>query len=166
MKYIWYEQTVPDGMEARQVHGVLLTHDGRVLIRIKNGQARLTGGHPEPGESWSDTLDREALEESSVVCGEMAYLGYQVPESEDYAQVRLVATIEEILPAQPDPDRSNNWIYGRELVPIAEAQKRLEASFGENGGRMLDLAVKIAEGHGWFTFKNSELEVLNSESKD
>lgn len=166
MKYTWYEQSLPDGMVVKQVHGVLLTRDRRILVRFKNGEARLTGGRPEDGETWNDTLYREALEESNARCGEMEYLGYQVPEGENYAQVRLVALIDEIMSAQPDPDRDNNWIYGRELMTIEDARISLTASFGEIGEKLVDKAVAIAENKSWFTHVNGLSEVLNLESKD
>lgn len=164
MKYVWHERSVPRDLSVTQVHGVLLTRDGRVLIRIKNGEARLTGGRPEKGESWEEALRREAMEEASVRLGEICYLGYQVPEGEQYAQVRLVALIDEIFPAKPDPDRDNNWIYGRELVPLTDARRRLVESFGDIGERLVDAAA--VAGKKWFDSPNQETEILNIESKD
>ncbi len=166
MRYKWYNQPVPDAMAVKQVHGVLVTCDGRVLVRWKSGEPRLTGGRPENDETWEETLRREALEESSVCLGEMGYLGYQVPEGENYAQVRMVALIEEILPAEPDPDRDNNWVYGRELMPVSEARKCFGQSFGEIGEVLIDRTAEVAEARRWFVSKNSLKEILNLESKD
>lgn len=166
MRHKWYNQPVPAAMAVKQVHGVLVTRDGRVLVRRKNGESRLTGGRPENEETWEETLCREALEESSVCLGDMEYLGYQVPEGEDYAQVRMVALIEEILPAKPDPDRDNNWIYGRELMPVSEARKCFGQSFGEIGEILIDRAAEVAKSRQWFVSKNSLKEILNLESKD
>lgn len=166
MKYIWHEEPVSSDLPVTQVHGVLLTRDGRVLIRIKNGSARLTGGRPERGETWVETLRREAMEEASVRIGETRYLGYQIPEGEQYAQVRLVALIDEIFPAQPDPDRDNNWIYGRELVPVDIARERFLESFGEIGAEIIDAATRVGRQESWFENANQATEVLNSESMD
>lgn len=166
MGYSWYEKPVPDDLPVTQVHGVLLTDDGRVLVRIKSGSARLTGGRPERDETWEETLRRETMEEASVSVGKMYYLGYQVPDGEKYAQVRMVALVDEIFPAQPDPDRDSNWIYGRELVPIDDAKVRYTESFGEIGARIIDAAVMIGEREEWFKTMNLETEILNLESRE
>lgn len=165
MKYFWHAEEVPESLPVKQVHGVLLTRDSRVLIRIKEGVARLTGGRPEANETFSETLDRETLEEASAKLGEKKYLGYQIPEGETYAQVRMVALIEEILPAKADPDRAGEWIYGRELLPFNLAKVRLKESFGELGEQLLDAAFKVAEQEKWFASRSEKAEVLNLESK-
>lgn len=161
---------VPDNLNIKQVQAILLTHDGRVMLRYKNGEARLVGGHPEDGDKdWEDVLRREAIEEANCEIDKCDYIGYQKVSGDNcgpYAQVRLVARISKIGVALPDPDRSGNWIYGRVLVPVEIAQQELTKSFGDIGDRMLQCALKTAREKEYFTeLPSQEYETLNVESR-
>lgn len=173
-RYIWHEEDFPTEGEIAQIQAVLLTADGRVLTRIKNGEARLTGGRPELEDtSIEETLRREVLEEANAEIDKIAYLGYQEAisdwdgEEEIALQARMVALVTEILPAQPDPDSNGTWTYGRELLPQAEATEAYEKSFGEIGRILIDLAYAQAEELEYFTKTRSEkVEVINPEVRD
>lgn len=170
-RYVWHEEDFPTEGEIAQIQAVLLTKDGRVLTRIKNGEARLSGGRPELEDtSLEETLRREVLEEANAEIDQIAYLGYQEAisewdgEEEIALQSRMVARVTEILPAQPDPDSDGTWTYGRELLPRAQATLAYEESFGEIGRILIDLAYARAEELGYFTETLSEVaETINPE---
>lgn len=173
-RYIWHEEDFPAEGEVAQIQAVLLTADGRVLVRIKNGEARLAGGRPELEDtSLEETLRREVLEEANVEIYKIAYLGYQEAisdldgEEEIALQSRMVALVTEILSAQPDPDSDNTWTYGRELLPRGQATAAYVKSFGEIGQILIDSAYARAEELGYFTETRSEVaEVINPEVRD
>ena len=170
IRYDFYAEKMPERLEVKQVHAVLLTHDSRVLLRHKNGEARLVGGRPEDNDvDFSDTLQREVMEEVNCEIDKCDYIGYQKVsgDGEPYAQVRMVARISKIGPALPDPDRTRNWIYGRVLAPSEIAQQELVKSFGEIGDKILKYALKIAREKEYFTeLPSQEYETLNVESRD
>lgn len=170
VRYTFYPEIVPDDLEVTQVHAVLLTRDGRVLLRYKNSEARLVGGRPEEFDgSLEETLRREVLEEANCEIDKIDYIGYQkvLGDGRPYAQVRMVARLSKIGPALPDPDRSGNWIYGRTLAPREIAYQELTKSFGEIGERLLAHALKTAQAKNYFTEPLSiEYEVINVESRD
>lgn len=173
-RYIWHEEDFPAEGEVAQIQAVLLTADGRVLVRIKNGEARLSGGKPELDDtSLEETLRREVLEETNAEIDKIAYLGYQEAisdwdgEEETVLQSRMVALVTEILPAQPDPDSDGTWTYGRELLPRAEATTAYEKSFGEIGRTLINLAYTRADELEYFTkAPNETAEVINPEVRD
>jgi 8-oxo-dGTP pyrophosphatase MutT (NUDIX family) len=167
-KYIWHNEAVPDNLKIKQVHAVLVTADGRILLRIKNGAYRLTGGHPEPQDTDAEaTVRREALEEADVEVDKIDYIGYQEVNEKDgahYAQMRMVARVSNILSATPDPDRSGSWTYGRILVAPDEARRELP--FGEINAPLIDNAIRIARSNNYFTEPiNVNRELLNQEDK-
>jgi 8-oxo-dGTP diphosphatase len=125
----WLLEPVPVGMQVRQVYGFCFDGGGRLLLREDDGSFGLPGGTPEEGEpDYAVVLQREALEESQVRLAQPHYLGYQeVVGDEDappYAQVRLIALIEEFLPRQPDP--ATGRTYRRLLTPINRAPALLD----------------------------------------
>lgn len=170
IRYDFYAEKMTGNLEVKQVHAVLLTYDGRVLLRYKNGEARLVGGRPESNDvDWEDTLRREALEEANCEIDKTDYIGYQKVsgDGEPYAQVRMVARINKIGPALPDPDRLGNWVYGRVLAPYEIAQQELIKSFGKIGSEVLKYALKVAHEKEYFTeLPSQEYETLNVESRD
>ena len=167
-RYIWHNEAIPRDLRINQVHAVLVTDDGRILLRIKNGDYRLTGGHPEPEDQDADaTIRREAREESDVEVDKIDYIGYQEVFDDDdnhYAQMRVVARVSKINPATPDPDRRGHWVYGRILVTPEEAREQLP--FGELNQPLIDNAIKIAQQNRYFTKPtNTERELINPEDK-
>lgn len=64
--YILHLGGDPGGQTFSRVHAVLVTDDGRVLLRYKNGDPRITGGRiNETDENLEAALKREIAEEIS-----------------------------------------------------------------------------------------------------
>lgn len=146
----WFNKAVPQGMQVKQVYGVLFDDEGRTLIRIESfGDKKvggLAGGKPEKeDQSMEDTLRRESIEEVNTTLKEIYYLGHQkVNEGNGipiYAQVRMIALIDKIGPAQPDPD--NGKTYERILTTPENAIKIL--NWDESGAQMIRDAEKLAK---------------------
>lgn len=155
-----------DGKFSR-VHAILLTKDGRVLLRYKKGEPRVTGGRMESSEDLLSALEREIKEEINCTIDKCDYLGYIKVGDEAWA--RMVVRVAEILPAKADPDRAGNWLYGRTLAPREIAMEELSKVeiFGQNNATLLDEAYKVAREKEYFTeLPSSEYEVLNVESRD
>lgn len=179
-----YLKKRPEDGKFSRVHAILLTKDGRVLLRYKNGEPRVTGGRFEEGEDMVAALKREIQEEINCVIDKCDYLGYIEVERRAYyesigvevenkdgkeAWARMVARVTEILPAEADPDWVGNWIYGRALAPreIATEELGRVEIFGKNNVRLLDEAYKVAREREYFIeLPNTEYEVLNVESRD
>lgn len=182
-KYKLRLKKTPEG-EFNRVHAILVTKDGRVLLRYKNGEPRITGGRIDAGEDLVAALKREVLEELNCEIDLCDYLGYlEVNKKEYYDSInvqvddndgdmywaRMVARVSKILPPKADPDRDNNWIYGRVLAPreIATAEMEKVPIFGANNLRILNEAYKVAREKNYFTeLPSKEYETLNVESKD
>ena len=144
----WVKAEVPRGLEVRQVYGFIFSSDGRILLLEDEGQYNLPGGKPENSESINETLIREALEEGQVVISSPEYLGYQFIEGNDeYAQVRLVASMERILPSASDPSTGRH--YSRLWVPPILANDLL--TWGVSGDQQLATAIAAAsiKGVSW-----------------
>ena len=174
-EYKLFLKKTPEGGKFQRVHAVLVTHDGRVLLRYKNGEARITGGRiDEIDTNLEAALRREVLEELNCEIDKVEYIGYLEAEimdddvrmKENWA--RMVARVSKILPPKADPDREGNWIYGRTLAPpeIAKAELMKSAPMGDTD-RLIDYAPKIAREKEYFIeVPNVEYEVLNVESRD
>jgi 8-oxo-dGTP pyrophosphatase MutT (NUDIX family) len=145
--YEWIESEVPNGLEIRQVYGFIFSADGRILLLNDAGQFILPGGKPENKESIYETLVRESLEEVQTMIRSWEYLGYQLIEgAETFAQVRLVASIDKILPA--DKDSSTGRLYRRLLVPPTELNELL--GWGDSGEKQIASAIARALTYGVF----------------
>lgn len=165
-----------------RVHAVLVTRDGRVLLRYKNNEARITGGRIDAGDvDLESALCREVMEELNCEIDKIEYLGYLeveirkyydeiglnceiVRERENWA--RMVARVSRILPARPDPDREGDWIYGRVLAPpeIAKVELTRSAPLGDTD-KLVDRALKVAREQNYFTeIPSQEYETLNIET--
>lgn len=180
-----YLNEYPRDEKFNRVHAILLTKDGRVLLRYKNGEPRMTGGRINDGEqSLEETLQREVLEELNCEIDRCDYLGYIVVDKKGYYDsiavdvgdetgdmywARMVARVSKILPPRPDPDREGNWIYGRVLAPreIAREEMVKVEVFGANNGKLLDAAYEVAREKEYFTeIPSQEYETLNVESRN
>ena len=143
-EYKWIKSDVPDVLTVKQVYGIVFSDNDRILLRIEDGAYKLTGGKPDDGEDFEQTLKREYLEEVNTELDDCHYLGYLLvteDSGEQYAQVRMIARIKSIGEARPDID--NGKMYGRELVP-AESVKKLLNYKDEAGNTMLDDAIEAA----------------------
>ena len=142
--YNWIKDFVPDDLNVKQVYGIVFSDDNRILLRIEDGAYKLTGGKPEDGETYEQTLIREYLEEVNVELENCRYLGYLLvndDNGEQYAQVRMIAKIKRIGEARPDVD--NGKLYGRQLVPAERVKECLNYK-DKAGNIMLEDAVLLA----------------------
>lgn len=170
VNYRFYANRQPEGGRFDRVHAMLVTRDQRVLLRYKNGEARVTGGRLEEHEDIEMTLQRELREEVDCEIDRWDYLGYiearDVESGEQEFFARLVARVSKILPVKPDPDRAGNWIYGRSLVPIEIAHREMDDTFPTNRA-VLGRAWEVAQAEDYFTEPpNPEVEIINVESHD
>lgn len=134
----WFEVPVPSGLEVRQVYGFIFGLDGRLLVLEDEGSFNLPGGKPEKSESLRETLVRESLEEGQALIGSSEYLGYQCVEGEEhFAQVRLVALLDQLLPEAVDPSTGKQ--YRRMWVPHSQVNELL--GWGESGDQQVASAV-------------------------
>lgn len=172
---LFLKKTPKDG-KFQRVHAVLVVQDGRILLRYKNGEARITGGRIDASdENLEAALRREVLEEINCEIDKIEYLGYLEAEirkddelvKENWA--RMVARVSKILSPKADPDREGNWVYGRTLAPreIATEELAKAPKFGNNNIKILNAAYEVAREKEYFTeLPNEEYEVLNVESRD
>jgi len=146
----WRSGEVPEGMEIRQVYGIIFTKDGRILLRtyVEKGKRKYSfaGGTPESYDrDVEETLKRELLEEINTTIGNPLLIGYQEINEENntplYAQLRMVAIIEEIGEKRPDPD--NGEIYDRLLTTPLKAIELL--NWGEVGKTQIEEGFEIAK---------------------
>ena len=142
-EYTWVKEAVPEGFSVKQVYGIAFSDDNRILLRIEDGQYKLTGGKPENAESFEETLKREYIEELNVGLEDIHYLGYLLIEddSDKYAQVRMIAKIKAINESHVDP--ATGKCYGRELVPATKVKEYLNYS-DLAGNEMIEDAIKLA----------------------
>lgn len=161
----WENAPVPDGMEIRQVYGIIFTDDGRILLSTENKtdhiKYSLAGGHPEACDrDTSDTLRRELLEEINTTIHTPLYVEYQLVDEEDgtplYAQVRMTAIIKSIGPAKADSD--NGKTYGR-LLTIPD-KAALLLNWGEVGAKQIQCAAEILKNNCGVTLKNTQQEYV------
>ena len=144
VNYTWYNNSVPADLKVRQVYGIVFTKDGRTILRIENNKYKLTGGKPEIGETFDETLIREYIEELNVELEDIHYLGYLLVEenNERYAQVRMVARVKNINENHIDP--ATGKMYGRKLININNIKEYLNYS-DEAGNLMIDDAINLAK---------------------
>jgi 8-oxo-dGTP diphosphatase len=135
----WIETDVPTQLWVLQVYVFIFDIHGRILVQEDEGHYNLPGGKPNKGETFVETLTREAAEESQVRFNSAIYLGYQhVRGEEEFAQVRYAALLDRLLPAAPDPATGRQ--YRRLWVPPIEVNPLL--GWGESGRQQIESAVK------------------------
>jgi len=167
IKYIFHPEYLPEE-EFSRVHALLVTGDERILMRVKNGEPRITGGHIDPDDvDMYAALKREVLEEINCEIDRVAYVGYLEMIDEDTEEhefwARMVARVSKILPPKADPDREEKWIYGRVLAPSEIARDELAKTFPTNA-EFVKEALRVArEQDFWIDLPSGDYEVLNVE---
>ena len=161
-KFVWHNGEVSSQMQVRQVYGLIFTHDGRMLMKVENkpnGKVfSLAGGTPEVfDENKEATLRRELIEEVNVTIEKPLMVGYQEVDEENgkpsYAQVRMVAIIDNIGEVKPDPD--NGETYERLLTSPSRVIELL--NWGSVGKSQVEEAFRIArEQLGIVSVNNKE----------
>ncbi|MFM9329350.1 NUDIX hydrolase [Paenibacillus mesotrionivorans] len=145
----WHDGNVPDGVEIKQVYGLIFSNDGRLLLRVENNEDGVTyslpGGHPEENDNGIEgTVRREIFEEVNITIRSPVIVGYQEVDEEDgqphIAQVRMTALINGVGVVRPDLD--NGKIYDRILVSPNKAVDLL--GWGDVGYYQIKSAMSIA----------------------
>jgi 8-oxo-dGTP diphosphatase len=127
--YEWVTIKLPENVSVQQVYAFILDKYGRVFLQDDNGRFNLPGGKPEGNENCIQTLDREIMEESSLLVKDYQYLGYvNIREQSNHLekktiQVRYYCSLAKVLPNQPDP--STGKIYKRLFCTIDRAREML-----------------------------------------
>lgn len=152
INYKWYNGKVPENIEIKQVYGIAFNKSGNIFLRIDEGIYKLTGGRPEKEDkSIEDTLRREFIEEANITLKNIFLLGYQLVDENNgikpYAQVRMIAQIDEIFENRPDLD--NGKLYERVFKTPEETIKLL--NWGEVGKKQIEEAVKLSEKYYYIT---------------
>ena len=159
VSYTWFNEELPSDLKYTQVYGITFSDDKRILLRIEDGKYRLTGGKPEKGETYEETVIRENIEEINIEVEDLHYLGYLLVKEDDlepYAQVRMITRIKKINPNRPDID--NGKLYDRQLVSLANVKDYLK--YEEAGNDMIDAAIKLATEKYNFKEQNNNEELV------
>jgi 8-oxo-dGTP pyrophosphatase MutT (NUDIX family) len=147
MSFVWHRRwPAPVGLPVRQVYAWIVDEDGRALLIDMPGGWNLPGGTPEEYDAgWEATLHREVLEEADVTVRDVVPLGYQEvrPDGgEPFAQLRVVARVDQWRQATPDPD--SGLVYPRVWVPLDQAADLL--GWGAPGRAQAAAAAQVAYG--------------------
>lgn len=142
----WHKGEVPKGIEIKQIYGIVFDKDANIFLRIEDRCYKLTGGRPEiEDKCMEDTLKREFIEEVNISIKNIHLLGYQLVyennKTKPYAQVRMIAQIDEIFENRPDLD--NGKLYERVFKTPEETIALL--NWGEVGKKQIEEAVKLAK---------------------
>lgn len=135
---------VPPGIAVKQVHGLIFTRDGRLLLRRDGEHYSLAGGKPEPDDGGLEgTLRKELLEEVNIEIEPPVLIGYQLVDEQNgshpYAQVRMAAFLKNVGPSRPDP--ATGRTYERLWVPPSRAVSLLD--WGQVREQQIQSAVEI-----------------------
>lgn len=98
-EFIWVEGGDAPVEHVSQVSGYVFDKHKNVLI-VKNKNWTIPGGHPEQGETYIETLEREVREEACVEMENISYLGCvkvtEVETKEIKYQLRFTATVSHV----------------------------------------------------------------------
>lgn len=164
MSITWMTGEVPEGLEVRQVYGIIFDWYGRILLKVENGIHNLIGGKPEECDSsYEDTLRRELLEEVNCTATNLTTVGYQLVDEENgtppYAQIRMTGIIGIIGDSKPDDDKP--WcLYGRVFAEPIIAASLL--GWGQVGVDQICDAFSVAESKFGISSSKS-YQVINEE---
>lgn len=145
-------------MPIRQVYGFVFDDLGRVVLQDDEGTFNLPGGTPEPSDAdLAATLARECMEESQLLHGPPAFVGWQQVIEDDgvtYAQVRMAARLVRFMPRNADPCTGRT--YRRLLTSVAMAPTRL--GWGWNAQAQTEAATEVAAAVLGITFAAAPAE--------
>lgn len=139
-KLKWKENFKITNEKYTQVSGYIFNDKGELLIVKNENVWTIPGGHPEPGESYLETLNREVMEEACVNLKDIKYLGAVevVENGEVYYQLRYTAKVNELFTFKQE------WeISERNFVPLDELHKFITWSNGVTFKSQIDSATKI-----------------------
>ena len=99
-KIAWCEGFELKDERYTQVTGYIFNENNELLIVKIGDKWTVPGGHPEEGESFTETLEREVMEEACVTIRDMHYIGaVEVVENDSdiYYQLRYTARVKDVL---------------------------------------------------------------------
>ena len=125
----WHETDKLPKIAYTQVYPIAFNKSGKVMVarKLRTKVWNLPGGTPEYGETFEETVIREADEEASIDISHIKLLGYsdtQVPKNRAgirpgrHVQLRCFAMIDKINPRKPDPD--GGVIRVRKLIDVKD----------------------------------------------
>ena len=120
-KMLWMEgYELKDEDVYTQVSAYVFNDDGEMLVVKNEGENTWTipGGHPEPGETKLESLEREMMEEACIVLKDINYLGAVnvIEPGKDYYQLRYTAHVGELKPFVQEMEISERaWVKPENL---------------------------------------------------
>lgn len=139
-KIRWIDKFKLNGEKYTQVSGYIYNEKNQLLI-VKNGDNwTIPGGHPEPGETQVQTLERELIEEACVTLKDIIYLGAVevVENGETYYQLRYTAKVLEVLPFDTE------WeVDEREFVRLENLPNYIKWSKGITFSEQIEASKKV-----------------------
>ena len=150
VKFTWHNGEIPNNLKIKQVYGVIFTKNGQMLLMVKERDNQmiysLSGGTPEIYDADIEaTLRRELIEEINTTIEKPILIGYQDVDEDNgkpiYAQVRMVAKINNIGESKPDVDGEETY---KRLLTYPERAIEL-LNWGESGKLMVEEAVRVAK---------------------
>jgi ADP-ribose pyrophosphatase YjhB (NUDIX family) len=102
-----------------QVSAYVYNDDNQLLIVRNDKTWTIPGGHPESGEAFVETLERELMEEACVTLKDVKYLGaVEVVEfGETYYQLRYTAKVLDVLPFDTEWEINERRFVNLEDLP-------------------------------------------------
>ena len=142
----WIEGHPPPDLPVTQVYGFCFTPGGRLVLLRDGTEYNLPGGKPETGETWLQTLCREAREELQIEVDDVIPFGHRLIEHDQnvtagrpYAQLRAVARVVRYLPRAVDP--ATGRVHERLAFWPTVAMRRL--NWPDDGAAQLAAAVRV-----------------------
>lgn len=129
-----------------QVYGIIFNKKKEILVCREDENSRwlIPGGHPEEGETFEETLNREALEEADVEVEDIQPLGvFKVEFSDDPKKIiyqsRFVSKLKKLNPQTEDPSSKKTW--ERKFVSAEKISEYVK--WGEAGDAMFKDAIEL-----------------------
>lgn len=138
-KIKWRENFEIGDRKYTQVSGYIFNENNELLIVKNEDTWTIPGGHPEIGEVFLDTLNREIMEEACITIKNPIYIGsVEVLENEQvYYQLRYKAEVSEVL------DFVQEWeICERKFVKLDELSNYIKWANGITFKSQIETAKK------------------------